>query len=119
MKREDQPAKVLLFAALALAQRARAAAAIFARAAGLILRRPFAPPLRYLAQRNLCAAAIFARAEALIFRRPPRLPEGAEGDPPSTDSSSLSSRCILSRMTTARFNCRTDMLDKLLAISYD
>ncbi len=78
-------ANVLRFAALALAQRIRAAAAILARVAGLNFRLPagafpeafaeaFAAagaPFRYLAQRNLCAAAILALALGLIFLRPP------------------------------------------------
>ncbi len=76
-------ANVLRFAALALTQRARAAAAILARVAGLNLRLPdftFTEnlleadlPLRFrcLAQRNLCAAAILARAAGLNLLRPP------------------------------------------------
>lgn len=65
-------------AALAFAQRAFAAAAILARAAGDILRLPFVFaagalslfPLRTIAQRARAAAAIRARPAALICRPP-------------------------------------------------
>ena len=63
----------VLPAALTLAQRALAAAAILARAAALILRFFFVAGLAVglvflsFAQRAFCAAAIFARAAALNF----------------------------------------------------
>lgn len=60
--------------ALALAQRAFAAAAIFARAAALILRTAFLGVFAdcpfCLAHLALCAAAILARAAALILPGP-------------------------------------------------
>lgn len=71
----------------AFAQRARAAAAILALAAALILRRPFlgafaGSPFCF-AHLALCAAAILARAAALIFRVPPLgdVPPDAPGEP--------------------------------------
>ena len=69
------PYSLFLPSALAFAQRALAAAAIFARAAALILRRAFltgsAADFRPLifAHRALAAAAIFRLPAALIFRR--------------------------------------------------
>ncbi len=112
----NQPASVLRLAALAFAQRAFAAAEILARADALILRLPLPDPLRYFAQRNFWAAAIFARAAVLIRRRPPCPLVDADPDPPRSDSSSCSSRCIFSRMTKARLRCWTDMLDNVTAI---
>ena len=56
-------------AALALAQRARATAAILARAAALILRRPLLAaglPAFTFAQRAFCAAIMRARPAALM-----------------------------------------------------
>lgn len=85
--------------ALALAQRARAAAAILARAAGLILRRVVPCPAgfvleavpfwaRNLAQRARAAAAILARPAADIWRRP-SFAEAMEGRPPFAEASSF------------------------------
>src|SRR3954463_13782303 len=83
-------------AALAFAHLARAAAAILARPAGLIVRLPgplvdatFAvlPPLaaRTFAHRARAAAPMRARPAALICRGPPRMKDGAgaDDDPPS------------------------------------
>jgi len=96
-------------AALALAQRALAAAAIFARAAALILRRVVLRPFPFpftLAQRALCAAAILARALALIVRLP--FPDPAA--PPKIFPSSFSSESICSLIAAARLNCSAERL---------
>jgi hypothetical protein len=75
--------------ALALAQRALAAAAILALPAGLTLRRFLGAALPFaaltLAQRALWAAAIAALEARDIFLRPRRFP-GMADSPPVIDS---------------------------------
>jgi hypothetical protein len=103
-------------AALTLAHLALAAAAIFALAVGLIVRRfletfeagsPEIPcaSLRCFAQRNLCAAAILARAEGLSFLRPPCPLVDTLRDSSKIPASSCSRASICSRIATACFSC--------------
>lgn len=101
--------------AFAFAHRARAAAAIFALAAALNVRRGFelfaraGPPLAalYFAHRALCAAAIRARPAALILM--PLLPETRSGAlPPKTRLSSSCSDSIFSLTSASRRNCSVD-----------
>ncbi|MFZ0825802.1 MAG: hypothetical protein WAO02_00110 [Verrucomicrobiia bacterium] len=98
--------------ALAFFQRALAAAAIFALAAALILRRAFFAgfagdflPLTF-AQRSFCAATILALPAALIFRRCFRTTgvAGLAGEP-KIRPSSFSSDCIFSFSAAALRNC--------------
>ena len=139
-KPEPQPASELRPAALAAAQRARAAAAILALPAALIffLRLVALPaPLRSLAQRSFCAAAILARPAALIplrrpggrpggrprrrpGGRPSRRPGGRPGPrpaPPRTEASSDSSSAICSRKATACFNWLSEIPDKFVSMT--
>ena len=118
-------ARVFRLAALTAAQRARAAAAILAREAALILRRGFfgvTTACFCLAQRAFCAAPILARAAALIFRRRGLTAaicwvDMADGAPRIL--ASLCSRAsILFRTTTARFNCLTDTLVRVVTINH-
>jgi hypothetical protein len=99
---------------LAFAHLALAAAAIFARAAGLILRLGFPAALagldpRTFAQRALCAAAILARALALIILLP-EVPPVAPALPPKRLPNSLSKASIWSLIVAARLSCSADRL---------
>jgi hypothetical protein len=101
-------------AALALAQRARAAAAILALAAELKVRFPFgarfADPLaaRTLAQRFFWAAAILARPAALMPDFLGRPGPREEVEPPRYLESSSWRAAIFSWMSAARRSCWAD-----------
>lgn len=100
-----------------MAQRARAAAAILALAAGLSLRREWETGAAdffealYLAQRALCAAAILARPAALI---PDPLEEADEAPPPRIWLSSYCNESIFSLISAARRSCCVDRFDNSL-----
>jgi len=100
----------LFFAARTFAQRARAAAAIFARPAALIVGVFLAgfPAARTFAQRALAAVEIFRRAAALIVHFfLAGLPTGA-ADPPARVSSLAESFSICCFMATIRFSLAVD-----------
>lgn len=103
-------ADYLFFAARTFAQRARAAAAIFARPAALMVRFFLAglAAALLLAQRARWAAAILARAEALIVHFFfAGLPTGAV-EPPAKDSSFADSFSICCFKATIRFSLAVD-----------
>jgi hypothetical protein len=99
--------------ALALAQRARAIAAILARAAGLILRLDLLAafvtglPALTLAQRAFCAAIIAALPAALIldFRLGAAATVAVAVDPPKYRESSFWSDAIFSCKSAACRSC--------------
>ncbi len=101
------------FAARTFAQRALAAAEIFARAAALMVRfflAGLAAPLAF-AQRARCAAAIFARADALIVHFfLGGLPTGAD-EPPASVSSLADSFSICCFNEMMRFSLAVDMFN--------
>ena len=100
----------MFFAARTLAQRARAAAAIFARPAALMVRFFLAglPAARTFAQRAVAAAEIFRRAAALIVHFfLAGLPTGA-ADPPARVSSLAESLSICCFKATMRFSLAVD-----------
>jgi hypothetical protein len=103
-------ADYFFFAARTFAQRARAAAAIFARAAALMVRFFLAglPLARTFAQRALAAAEIFRRAAALIVHFfLGGLPTGA-AEPPARFSNLAESFSICCFKAIMRFNLAVD-----------